>query len=544
MLRAALLMALLVAMLTTAPVFAQTPCNSGIVYVDRNGNGVRDRGERGLPGIKVSDGQRIVLTDAHGAYDLPVEAGRTVFVIKPAGYALPRRVDGLPDFWRNLPDDTSPRLKYGGMRSATVGCRDFALRPSASRPAAHSDLEVLVFGDPQPKSLRDVDYYARDIVAPIIARQQASHRIPQLGISQLGISLGDIVSDDLSLYPAINRVTASIGVPWLHVSGNHDVDADAPSDAESLLTFRSTYGPDTFAWEEASASFIVLDDVVSMPAAKPVYVGGLREDQFAFLRAYLQNMPKDRLLVIGVHIPFFNTAPNGSPETFRSKDREQLFALLKDFPHVLLLSAHTHNQRQFFHDASDGWHGAQPLHEYHVGAACGAFWSGAKDAAGIPDATMSDGTPNGYATLTVKPGGDYELAWHVARARDDDRIALHAPQVLRRGAYPAYGVYANVYMGSESSVVEYRIDEGAWKPMTHVLASDPSLIAENIRDDQADALRGYDRSPEAAPSTHLWRGVLATDLAVGEHRVEVRATGVGRDEQHAQAHYRLQDAIE
>ena len=356
--------------------------------------------------------------------------------------------------------------------------------------------------------------------------------------------MGDIVSDDLSLYPAINRVTASIGVSWLHVSGNHDVDADASSDAESLLTFRSTYGPDTFAWEETNASFIVLDDVVSMPAAKPVYVGGLRQDQLAFLRSYLQNIPKDRLLVIGVHIPFFNTAPNGAPATFRSTDREQLFALLKDFPHVLLLSAHTHNQRQFFHDASNGWHGAQQLHEYNVGAACGAFWSGAKDAAGIPDATMSDGTPNGYATLTVKPDGDYDLAWHTARARDNDRIALHAPKVLRRGAYPAYGGYANVYMGDERSMVEYRIDEGAWKPMTRVLAPDPSLIAKNMLDDQADTLRGYDRSPEAVPSTHLWRGVLATDLAVGEHRVEVRATEVGRDEQHAHAHYRLQDALE
>jgi hypothetical protein len=534
--RIALSLLLLVAASTIAPTFAQSACNSGVVYLDRNGNGMQDRGERGLPGIRVSDGERIVSTDAHGSYSLPVELNRTVFVIKPAGYAFESRSNGLPDYWRNLPVDSAPLLKYGGMRNTSVACHDFALRP---RKSARDDLDVLVFGDPQPKSLADVGYYERDIVAPIIARQRASHRS-----AALGISLGDIVSDDLSLYPAINSVTASLGTPWLHVPGNHDVDADAPSDAEALSTFRSTFGPDTFAWEESNAEFIVMDDVVSMPGEKPVYIGGLREDQFAFLQSYLPTVPKDRLLVIGVHIPFFNAAPPGMPETFRSKDREHLFALLKDFPHVLLLSAHTHNQRQFFHDGSDGWNGAQPLYEYNVGTTCGAFWSGLKDADGIPDSGMSDGTPNGYATLKVKPDGAFAVAWHVARMPDDDQIALHAPKVLRHGAYAAYGVFANVFMGGDRSMVEYRIDGGAWKPMTRVLAADPSLVAENMRDDEADALRGYDRSPEAAPSTHMWRGLLATDLPVGEHRIEVRANTPGMAEAHATTSYRLQDAEE
>ena len=81
----------------------------------------------------------------------------------------------------------------------------------------------------------------------------------------------------------MNRVTARLGVPWLHVPGNHDLDFDAGRDEDSLLSFRNAFGPDTFAWEEPQASFIVLDDVVYRPGQKPAYVGGLREDQFAFL---------------------------------------------------------------------------------------------------------------------------------------------------------------------------------------------------------------------------------------------------------------------
>lgn len=389
-------------------------------------------------------------------------------------------------------------------------------------------LEVLVFGDPQPKSATDVDYYRRDIVEPLVGHHHA----------RLGISLGDISNDASALYPLVKAVDAKLGVPWLYVPGNHDVDIGAKDDASSLESFHRAFGKDTYARREKLATFVVLDDVIVQPDKKPAYIGGFREDQFAFLESLLPNVPKDRLLVIAVHIPLFE---GPGQHTFRDADRERLFALLKDFPHVLLLSAHSHTQWQVAHGEKSGWHGANPLREYNVGAACGAFWSGVKDAAGIPASTMSDGTPNGYAVLTVKAGGEYALAWHPARD-PDAAMALHAPKVLRKGAYPAWGVYANVFMGEEDTRVEFRVDGGDWQPMKKVLQADPGLLAENMRDDAADALRGYDRSPEATPSTHLWRGALPTALEVGEHQVEVRAFDRWRGEQRARTSYRLQEA--
>ncbi|MFT3756633.1 MAG: calcineurin-like phosphoesterase C-terminal domain-containing protein [Pseudoxanthomonas sp.] len=389
-------------------------------------------------------------------------------------------------------------------------------------------LEVLVFADPQVKSATDVDYYRRDIVAPLAGQHHA----------QIGISLGDIVDDAPQLYRQVKQVDAALSVPWLYVPGNHDVDVDAVDDASSLRSFHAALGKDSHGRHEKMATFIALDDVIAMPGRKPAYIGGFREDQFAFLEAFLRTTPKDRLLVIGVHIPLFEQAGR---DTFRDTDRERLFALLRDFPHVLILSAHTHNQRHFFHGAETGWHGAQPLHEYNVGAACGAFWSGVKDTEGIPDSTMSDGTPNGYARLTIKPQGEYALSWHPAR--DPDAVmALHAPKVLRQGAYPAWGVYANVFMGDDETQVEYRIDGSAWQAMKKVVQPDPRLLVENAKDDAADDLRGYDRSPEATPSQHLWRGALPTDLAPGEHKVEVRANGRWLGERIAGTTYRLQPA--
>ncbi|MGY1424421.1 calcineurin-like phosphoesterase C-terminal domain-containing protein [Lysobacter sp. A289] len=526
---------------------APTPATdvSGETFLDGNGNGIRDPGEAGVAGVKLSNGRDIVLSAVDGSYSIPARPGDTVFAIKPSGYAFAKRDDGLPAFWQHYFPDGSPALKYAGVPKQSSRRMDVALQP-VKAPAG--DLEVVVLADPQVKSLADVDYYARDIIASIRGGTLHGDTLARPP-AQLGLSLGDIVNDDLSLYPSINTHTASLGVPWLHAAGNHDLDFDASHDEDSLLSFRQTFGPDTLAWEEHGAAFVLLDDVIYQPGQKPSYIGGLREDQFAFLRAYLPTVAKDGLLVIGAHIPFFNASSVPGAETFRSRDRERLFALLKDFPNVLLLSGHGHAQRHVDHVAADGWHGQQPLHEYNLGAACGAFWSGAKDAAGIPDATMADGTPNGYARLKVGQGGEYALSWHPARLASDDpartaAMSLHAPKVLRRGAYPAWGVYANVFMGMDDSRVEYRVDEGEWKSMRRVGQADPGLLAENVRDDEASALRGFDRSPEAEPSRHLWRGALPTDLPLGEHRIEVRVFDPWQGEQRAETRYQLQDATE
>ncbi len=513
-----------------APDVSARACNAGVVFEDTDGDGRHGRGEPALAGVQVSDGRRIVRTDEHGRWSLPLSPDHTVFVIKPASHRFPEGADGLPVFWRHVVRGPQPALRYGGLPRQTPRCHDFALLPKAA-PAAEP-LKVLVFGDPQPKSAVDIDYYARDIVAPIVAAAEGAPA------ADLGLTLGDVVSDDLSLYPAMNRHTARLRTPWLHVAGNHDLDFDAEGDAGSLATFRRHFGPDTFAWEEAQASFVVLDDVIYQPGAARPYIGGLREDQFSFLAAYLDGLPRDRRLVLAAHIPFFDEPGR---ETFRRADRERLFELLRPFTKVLLLTAHGHVQRHHRHGPADGWLGAAPLHEYNVGATCGGYWSGVKDADGIPDARMADGTPNGYASARFAADGGYALRWHVARG-GDAAMHLHAPQVLRAGAYPGVAVYANVYMGEPDSRVEFRINGGDWQPMRPSDQPDPALRTQNLIDDAADGLRAYDRLPEAGSTTHLWRGTLPTNLGPGEHLVEVRAFDRWRGEVRASRSYRLETA--
>jgi hypothetical protein len=505
---------------------------SGRVHLEHDATDLRGRSGPGLAAVAVSNGVDIVRTDAQGRYRIDVAPGGRVFVVKPAGYRFVAGADGLPAFWRRVP----PAADAAGSGF------DFGLVEEAGDRAAvgSKPLQVLLFTDTQVKSERDIDYYRRDIVEPIVASVDGRHP------AAFGTTLGDLVDDQMHLYPALNAVTAKLGVPWFHVPGNHDVDPGSTGDAGSLATWSGIYGPDTYAVEEGGAAFVFLDDVVVQPGQGPGYIGGLREDQFRFLENYLAQLPRERLLVLGMHIPVFDT---GGRRTFRAEDRARLFALLRERPRVLLLSGHSHVQQHYWHAAKDGWQGTTPLHEYNLGAACGAYWSGVADAAGIPDATMPDGTPNGYATLILEGDGGYALAYHPARAPTDDpafnaAMALHAPKVLRRDAYPAWGVFANVFMGDADSRVEYRIDGGEWKPMRRVERADPRLLLENVADDLAPALRGFDRSPEAVDSTHLWRGALPTDLPAGEHRVEVRAFDRWQGDTVASTSYVLQETAD
>src|SRR5688572_33243090 len=64
------------------PILAQATIG-GSVYEDRNGNGRRDAGERGLARVAVSNQVDVVATDANGVFALPGAGTGIVFVSVP-----------------------------------------------------------------------------------------------------------------------------------------------------------------------------------------------------------------------------------------------------------------------------------------------------------------------------------------------------------------------------------------------------------------------------------------------------------------------------
>src|SRR5690554_6059261 len=83
---------------------------NGVVFEDLNRNGKKERREKGIPGVAVSNGIQVVQTDAQGKYTLPVSDDQIIFVIKPSDYEVPVNENNLPQFFYIHKPNGSPEL--------------------------------------------------------------------------------------------------------------------------------------------------------------------------------------------------------------------------------------------------------------------------------------------------------------------------------------------------------------------------------------------------------------------------------------------------
>ena len=483
---------------------AKSATAKGVVYEDVNNNRRRDPEEAGIAGIRVSNGESIVLTDAEGRYSLPVDDDEIVFVIKPRDWMTPLSKDNLPQFhYIHKPAGSPATAKFAGVEPTgpLPESIDFPLR----RRPEPDRFKAIMFGDPQPRDLAEVEYIAHDVIEQIIA--EIAHD------AAFGVTLGDIVFDDLSVMEPLNQAIALIGIPWYNVIGNHDLNLDAPNDALSDETFERIYGPPYYSFDYGPAHFLVLDDVTwygAKDGENAHYHGGLGESQMAFIRRDLELIPEDQLVVLMMHIPLTDV-----------KDRQELYRLIEKRPATVSISAHTHYMEHRLIDKADGWRGPKPHHHIVNVTVCGSWWRGQKDERGIPHATMSDGGPNGY-TIMQFDGHRYSLEFRAASRPADYQMNVYAPEAVDQMALVSTVVMANVFNGSQATEVSMRVGKGEWVPMERITIADPAFLREKRREESLSD-RTWTDLPKPHVTPHMWRGMLPALLPVGSHLIEVRA---------------------
>jgi hypothetical protein len=499
---------LLLSLLSFPLAVASVSTAVGIVYRDVNANGTRDASEPGISDVSVSNGVEVARTDALGRYELPVDSDAVIFVIKPNGYRVALDEYNLPKSYYIHKPKGSPSLRYGGVppTGALPASIDFGLIESAE----NEEFSALVFGDSQVYDEIELGYFRDGVVSEVKSLS---------GIS-FGITLGDLVGDNLSLHEPYKRVVSSIGIPWYNVIGNHDMNYDAVIDEHSDETFERNFGPSTYAFNYGGAHFVVLDDILYPDTRSGGhYHGGFRADQMLFLRNDLSHISKESLIILSMHIPLTNTE---GYEGFGLSYRDSLYNILKDYPHVLVLSAHTHFQRHEFLGSVGGVKREAPIHEYNVGTTCGDWYAGVLNDKGLPVSTMRDGTPLGYAILRVS-GNRYVLDYRVLGKPAEYRMSLYHPKVVAKGGWSRSYLYANFFMGSASDTLEYRVDGDEWRRMARVEEVDPGYYHDMQAWDYADSLLLGRRPSQAVNCVHLWRGRVMNELELGNHEVEVRA---------------------
>ncbi|MEL6600365.1 MAG: calcineurin-like phosphoesterase family protein [Pseudomonadota bacterium] len=398
----------------------------GSVFIDANRNSTFDPGESGVEGVLVSNGREVVQTSADGTYALPAYDDMNLFITKPAGHTTPVDAQMVPQFAYIHKVEGSPDLRFGGI--APTGPLPEAINFPLIADGSGDAFNCLIFGDAQAYTNREVGY-VRQTAGRMLATRDNSD-------TECLIFAGDIMGDDLSLYPRFKEIIAVGGVPQYFVGGNHDIDFDAPTDQHSFDTFRREWGPEYYSFDIGNVHFVGLDNVrypcngvdphpFCSPDGAETYNGVLSQRQLDWLRNDLSFVPEDKLIVLTAHIPFVTFTDNTAAK-HQTDNLDELYEIIGDRP-ALGLSGHTHTTESIeVGEHFAGWAentgtGPAQFHQIVTGALSGSWWAGDLNDDGVPHGTQRLGSPRGYYQLDFD-GSDYVDTYKTFHTGEEEQM--------------------------------------------------------------------------------------------------------------------------
>ncbi|REE03740.1 calcineurin-like phosphoesterase C-terminal domain-containing protein [Citricoccus muralis] len=519
----------------------------GVVFDDQNQNSTQDEDEPGIADVTVSNGRDVVTTDENGAYELPAFDNMTAFVTQPAGYQVPVDQDNVAQFhYHHLPEG-SPELKYGGLEP-TGPLPDAVNFPlSQDEDAAGAQQECLVGGDVQTYTKEEVEFARVGAFADLAARS---------GYEDCGILfVGDIVGDDLSLYPDVRTLSEMLNGPARFLPGNHDIDFDATEQGHAFDSYRAALGPEYYSYDVGDAHFIALNNVEYPFAGDTLYNGAIDEDQMEWLRQDIANTPEDKLVVIAAHIPLLGFADQGGTQ-HQTDQVKEIYELLEG-REAISLAGHVHaieNMREG--DSLKSWKDLfdvdeLPFPHITVGAISGDWYSGEMLEGGYPTALQRDGAYPGVLTMDIEGN---QVSEYFTRTGDDgsDQMSLglntpayrdwfeenidadesapefENPLTVAQGDLADTWLTTNFFMGATGSTVEVTVDGG--EPVaaerTQPMQGEEQFSGAEYSDPVAVQEQLVHGGSVADRTSHLWRLPVPEDLEPGEHTAEVTATDV------------------
>ena len=390
--------------------------------------------QRGLPveGVVVSDGLLTTLTDGSGNYALGSDLSKRRFVqvTIPAAYEIPVK-NGIPQFWRRIPE------------GATEFRADFTLQ---ARRKAASRYTVLMTADPQirPRGARydnfafhSIDMYedmCRDL-------RETAASITDRPV--YGIALGDLVHNDMSLYPTYCAGIADFDFPVFSVIGNHDHVQNVATDREAVKKFEEYLGPTCYSVELGELHFIFLDNIVMKnntldPNSVGAYSDGLSDEAYSWLCNDLKYVDKNRTVMLCAHSSMFRK-PDSEPAD-RDRHGPDYASRLAQYRCVHSWAGHSHINFNYAYSAEETAAKFPNVESHILARSTGALW--------LNESMSSDGTPRGY--MVVEVDGE-TVSWYYKPYSYENDVPSgldrsHQIRVYAPGAWYSDGyVYANVW---------------------------------------------------------------------------------------------------
>jgi hypothetical protein len=334
---------------------------------------------KGLADVVISDGYSVVTTDKKGYYELePHPDATAVFVSTPSGYGF-NHEKGIVRQYRLLQEVNFKKPV------------NFELVPLDKDDKEH---QFIIWADPQVKNAKDVEKMMTQSVPDV----QKFVAAAGTGVLLHGITVGDIVWDNHDLFGEYDKAVAQMGIPFFQCLGNHDMDYRKGGDETSDDTFQQLYGPTNYSFNRGQVHYVVMDNVRYLGTDRD-YDGFFAPYQLEWLQKDLSFVPKDRLIILCVHIPVHSGV----------KNKEELYALLEG-RNVHIMSGHTHYHRNVI---------TGTIFEHNHGTVCGAWWTGP---------ICEDGTPCGYGIYQVN---GTELSWHYQSTGEsaDHQLKIHVSEL-------------------------------------------------------------------------------------------------------------------
>ena len=327
---------------------------------------------QGVPGVAVSDGYEIVLTDADGYYAMTsAKKNGYVFYTLPGGYE-PEMTDGfMPQFWAPLEShDTGVHETH-----------DFTLR------RVDNDCHIMIFGADSHLARRNSDraYFKKGFIANLKEEAQQAGDMPIYSVllgdltwdvfwTQDNYNLRDFMADMKSWqYP----------VPLWPVIGNHDHDPSIPegeeTDFESSGLWREAVCPNYYSFNLGKVHYVVLDDIEYLneyeegyPYSEGVagnrnYRGVISAEQVSWLRRDLELVAKTTPVVVCMHIPAWSITSSFGYYA-RLDNTYWLCSLLDKFDQAHIVSGHTHGNYTVHPNSFPR------VTEHNLAALCGTLW--------------------------------------------------------------------------------------------------------------------------------------------------------------------------
>ena len=245
------------------------------------GGKVVDKAGKGIAGVVVNDGMSFTQTDAKGAWSLRTDTTRSKFVSisTPSAYQLPQH-EGLADgFYVSV-----------GQLVAKGNKHDFTLEKRAD---VKDSFYYIAISDPQVRNAAEMKRWRQEAVPDICETIDSLKQSREV----VAMTLGDLVFDNMGLYPEYKESVKNTGATFFQCIGNHDFDLryqdlhnmEAGTPVYGEINYYGYFGPTDYSFNIGRAHIVTMKNLNYVSNKK--YIEALTGAQLAWLKKDLMPSP-------------------------------------------------------------------------------------------------------------------------------------------------------------------------------------------------------------------------------------------------------------